>query len=474
MSLFGKNDKSSGYFFDQEEDIDPWSSPSVSFFKDKKHRTEKNTHYSKGDAFRELSFDRLDESYTKIAEQRLSKSERTRSKYTDEPHIEINPNQRLFDVYPSETFRPELIAEARRRDASPRAATSSRLPAQKLPRSTSIEPHREKRTPVSSSQNLRRSSGEYAKALWKSEQIAEQMYTDQAAMENYSDQDHSNAQRYDEPPSRAQDFRFLAKVSLTGGVFICCGLVLWWISQQGKYQSDDPDSIVTIPSPQNFKIPNDDRSRLVPLQDALIYGVLTQNNDEGERLLHDATKENVDFEANVEKDEEYLDTVEHVPTKSRSAQSDVSPNAAGLNISGLDNRSNAPRAITPGKPNVQKSNSRNIDDPKNETLQNRSVSIRTPGAPEFKGESKSLTGRNKPSFLQIATLSSVDKANKEVVRLIQKHRILSKYPISVHPYTTEKGTLIYRLLVGPIEAEAEVQSVARTLGIKWVRPIHSP
>ncbi|MDR1208502.1 MAG: SPOR domain-containing protein [Holosporales bacterium] len=472
MSLFGKKDKSSGYFFDQEGDLDPWSLPSVSFFKDKKRRISSKTHPADKDVFRELSFDRLDDSYSKISEQRLSRTRTIQPQYVEEPNIEINPNQRLFDVYPSEKFRTHVIRNTTPEDDNANVANmnpikSPRLPpAQKLPRPT-LKPERsvEKAYPPN---RVLREPQEYAETLWQSEQIAEQRYADQTAPEGITAKDHSIPHEYDEARSRAQDYRFLAKVSLTGGVFICCGLVLWWISQQGTYQTGDPDNIATIPSPKNFKIQNDDTSRLVPLQDALIYGVLTPNNEEGERLLHNATKDDVDFEPKVDNDDDYLDTAEHVQTKALSVQPDVYPDTAGLNISGLNNHSRLPRVTPQAQQNAQKSN----NDAKNNASQNRTISS---GKPDVKGVAlKPLANASKPAFLQIATLSSVDKANQEVMRLVRKHRILSKYPISIHPYTTEKGTVIYRLLVGPIDAEADVQSVAKTLGLKGVSQIHSP
>ncbi|MDR0631071.1 MAG: SPOR domain-containing protein [Holosporales bacterium] len=480
MGLFGKKDKADGYFFDQEEDHDPWSLPSVSFFKDKKHRSKKNARQIDDTQFRELSFDRLDESYEKIAEERsLRGGPRAQHEPVDEAHLEINPNQRLFDVYPS------LHRNIRRdTERTPPPTRSPRLPPAQ-PSSQIIRDFTKTERPPERGAASRRVPFEskhaqeepmYAqqqRALWQAEQMAEQMYAAQSANESISAPDRSR--EFDESQSRIQDFRFLVKLAITGAVFICCGLVLWWISQQGKYGQDEFDSVPTIPSPKNFKIPNDDSSRLVPLQDALIYGVLNPN-EEGERLLKEATKDDSSSDSRDDSDET-LETVDSVPIKERKVSSNVSPKSAGFSIPGLNNSAHPPRVVP--SPQTNQSNTKTGGagaeksagkiPPKSKNVEHKNSNASS--AAKNNEPNALSTAPKTPAYLQIAALLSVEQANKELMRLIRKHRILSRYPISVRPYTNEKGKTIYRLLVGPIEAESDVRTVAKSLGLSGVQPL---
>ncbi|MDR1907496.1 MAG: hypothetical protein LBQ43_01395, partial [Holosporales bacterium] len=72
MRLFGQKEKDSGYFFESSDDVDPWESPTVSFFKDKKLKKSKfkNTPSLDRENLRELSFSELDASYDRITQMR--------------------------------------------------------------------------------------------------------------------------------------------------------------------------------------------------------------------------------------------------------------------------------------------------------------------------------------------------------------------------------------------------------------------
>jgi hypothetical protein len=474
MKLFGKRNKSAGYFPD--DDLDPWGTPSVSFFKDKKHRKIRRLPTLDRNNFRELSFSQLDESYSKISKARLSRddtmdehgkrsdfavspSERAKFEFLqtsaargydaragvqdqceqiqDMPNVKINPSQRMFDVYPARPTVPKFI----------HAQTDS------------ISPHA---TPQYGDRGYGHEEivPEYREPVPEHREFT-QDYRDQdrGRDHEYQEQNHpeyvahprgkKNDQRQSIPNEYiSRDYRFLAKVALTGGVFICCGLILWWIGQQSK---SDLDEIVAIPSPKNFKIPND--KQIVPFQDALIYGKLDdqtakkESTETGERLLQTPKLPESLLEGQSALGENSMDEYLDVP---QGGFLDDTPKRGYRDQTPKDSAHDEMPALASQK-----------------TAHSKVVHL-----PQEKQQAASFHA-SKDTYLQIGTLLSADAAAGEMVRLMKKYKILSGRSITVSPFTTADGRVVYRLLVGPLSSN-DVKSIAATLNIEHPQRVSNP
>ncbi|MDR1597549.1 MAG: SPOR domain-containing protein [Holosporales bacterium] len=316
--------------------------------------------------------------------------------------------------------------------------------------------------------------------------------------------------------ARMRDSRFFIKIAATGGVFIGCGLMLWWIGQQDKPSLRD--NIVVIPSPRDIKVRGNPDAHLVPYQDELIYGKIDNSEDaQGEHLLAPG-----EFAPEIKVDDadaggaadEYLDDpaafagrdmeehggVPQVGHVQQVGHSNVAYNnpypKAGVSAAVASTHapsqigSHAPSQIgqhtpshiaahTPSQIGSHASSQVAVHAPLQVAPRTPSqVGSRTPSqvAPQTPAPKKagvSILPKKAsvppppaaPIYVQIATLPSIEMATKEVARLAGRYTILAKHQITVRPYSSSNGT-VYRLLIGPLSSEQEANAITKTLHLR--------
>ncbi|MDR2464320.1 MAG: SPOR domain-containing protein [Holosporales bacterium] len=505
LKLFKKKrGKTSNYFFDNS-DVDPWELSTVSFFRDKKLRKTRSlndTRYRKlqlqeTNDMRELSFHKLDESFARIQSAHLINDINMPTKTTcmriheNNANIKINPNQRLFDVYPDRFFDRNDTVEEDSNKLTKQVTENIAFPHflkkiddfydekvvpnknnASLSHQSDNSKHNEHyinkdfcynsvyNTNAEKTKSVQKESKKYeihedntggnTSTLQKNHKHYETSQNTINANsrlniggphkrnENGSTVHHDARSEREDELSTARDYRFLLKIAISGFVLVFCSLMLWWIGQQNKtIDDDDIDNVAFIQSPKTIKIrPEESEKSIVPYQDALIYGKIGDSEEDddkasGERLL---PLEQFAPRIVIEgiKDDNEINGRKNDKMHTTESESKY-----------LFEDSNGESANDGGTlTNIGKSNNRHITQ-----ITSRKVS-------------------NKNLYIQLGSLASMELAKTEARRLAKKYKVLSDLQIRIRPSKTFNGKIIYQLLVGPIDSEMKVKEIEKELGIK--------
>lgn len=440
IKLFKKNKQKSkkhSYFLGYDEDHDPWESSTIHFFSEKKQRKNKEEfskssphlkkqpkNYFWDQPLEEISFPKLNASYNKI-EEKHNYNDLYPSYFPQEPsilekeashetNIKIDPNQRLFDIYPQKIHKEKFEYFSKKKD----------LPFD-----------------FQSSINLNNST-----SLSHSNSIS-------SKHEDKSEQSNPTQKTLHEDTINAKIFQSnnpytLLKIGLTGCILLFLALILWVISQQNKASLPHEDNLIVISSPKTIKIrPEEPDKPLIPYQDELIYGEIDSKNkinETGERLLPPVDfAPDITIENNIPPEEEYLDDI---PLKKR-------PNT-------IKEKKKTEQILEEKEKRFLNSQNFLPQKVKQKTLQ----SIKKEEHKSQPVQEKPVKPLAKTIYIQLGTLPSIEIAKKEASRLLIKYKVLAKHKIIIRPFKTLDGRTVYRLLVGPFSSKAQTQEITQTLG----------
>ena len=503
-------------FFDDQEDIDPWTSSSIDFFKTKKlkkNEIEKNKYKSEDirfeqKEFEELSFPRLDASFESVLEKRKSNLMHNVNKGNN---FRINEN--VKDKFENNKIRENLKYENIMEENDVVNVEDEEVDSW-FSKSNLKDFHEDRK----STNNGIDSFNEVEAKINPNERMFERLYINNKKdininnkIQNNLEEDipynkqynkktiiHKQNDEYDffdekkinktnEKVKKDNRMSNSAKVKIIFASLLLATVIfsIVLIKVQNEYSSNG-EEVITIEAPNVIKVkPEKSNKPLVPYQDELIYGKIDESEkelDSGEHILPETefssdipeiielpendesidqgiSKEEIDTEKEVndEKIEDLSYSVE--PSKKNSDDVFVEPIIESDEVKNT-NSVNKVNVVNEKKPIISKLTKDKSELEKSVIQNNKVKKVNKTEINKTKKQAEAVS--KKPIFVKIGSYKSQKIARQSLERLIKRYSFLRGKNLSLRPIKGNSGTN-YILFVGPLSNEAEALKINKML-----------